>query len=97
MSKKKSPRNLRQMPIFSAGQRHIVVVDKETASEIGSYFNAVARLLNTNDPNALQEFVGKSVTDTGGNRYLLETRPNFLYGLTAAEPDIMDQIYRLLG
>ena len=85
-----------QIPIFSAGQRHVLVVDEETSSLIGSYHNAIGRLLTTNKPEVLAEFVGQYVTDTSGKRYLLETRPNFLYDLTTAEPDVMDQIYRIL-
>jgi hypothetical protein len=96
MSKKRSDRDLRQMPIFSGGRARTIIVDEQVATEVGRYMSAVGRLVETNDISAVDEFEGESIVDVNGKRYPFETRPNVLYGLTATEPDIMDQIYRIL-
>jgi hypothetical protein len=85
-----------QIPIFSEGQRLVILVDEDNASLIGSYHNAIYRLLRTNKPEAVAKFEGKYVTDINGRRYVLETRPNKLYELTATDPDIMDRMYRII-
>lgn len=84
------------MPIFSAGQRHVVVIDEATASIIGRYLNAVGQFLASNNPEVLREFLGTTINDLDGSQYILETRPNVLYGLTQIEPEVEEQVYRIL-
>ena len=84
-----------QMPIFSERQRRVLIVDPNNASKIGRYLNAVQQFLASNDAEVLLEFVGTTVDDVDGRQYILETRPNVLYGLTQG-PDITDQVYRIL-
>ena len=84
------------MQFFSGGETVRANVSRRTASRIGSYLSAVRTLLETNDIEPLEQFVGRSVKDTRGNVHPLETHPNVLYRLNAAvEP--FEEVYRLLA
>ncbi|MDR5726521.1 MAG: hypothetical protein RB191_03530 [Terriglobia bacterium] len=81
--------------IFSEGRMvSIVVADPETNSRIGTYLNAVRRLLETNDPSALKRFRNLSVKDVHGQKYRLETSPNTLYRLAHTERETPEDFYR---
>ncbi|WP_156807872.1 hypothetical protein [Henriciella marina] len=56
----------------------------EELSRAMKFMSAVGRFLNTNDPLQLKGFQGKSVTDVSGKRHPLETSPNRLYEISAA-------------
>jgi hypothetical protein len=92
--KKKLPR---QMLIYSEGQeRHITICQFREASKLGRYMAAVGRFLNTNAIDHLKPFIGKSVKDSGGTRYILETNPNALYRIAATGSETFEQIYRII-
>lgn len=57
----------------SKGLRGISVRDSRQASQIGRYWNAVARYLRTGDTSALRKFRGKHIVDATGARVLLLT------------------------
>src|SRR5262245_30044299 len=40
----------RQMPVYSGGHEHSIIVDPEPASQVGAYMSAVGQFLATNDP-----------------------------------------------
>ena len=90
-------RRARQMLLFSAGAILQVLVSLEAASLVGRYMAAVGRFLETNDPAALQPFVGASVTDVDGAVYPFETRPNVLYQLDATGAETFEQVYRIVA
>lgn len=89
-------KNLRwEWKIFSDGQMvSIVASDPNTNSTIGSYLNAVRRLLETNDPSALRRFKHVSVRDAEGHKHRLETNPNTLYRLAHTERETPEDFYR---
>jgi hypothetical protein len=84
-----------QWVIFSEGRMvSIIVSDAETNSIIGTYLNAVLRLLDTNDSTALKRFRHVSVRDVAGHKYRLEVNPNVLYRLAHAERETPEDFYR---
>lgn len=84
------------MRFFSNGQAVRADVTRRTAAIIGSYLAAVRRLLDANDIEPLEPFVGKSVRDVRGRFFPLETRPNVLYRLNAAV-ETFEEVYRLIA
>jgi hypothetical protein len=87
----------RRMLIFSNGRSlTITVADFQSASLVGRYMAAVGQFLRTNDRSLLMPFVGQSVRDINGKEHPFETRPNVLYGLSAAGEHTFEQIYRIV-
>lgn len=64
--------------IFEAGQIRSIPVGKKAASEIGHYWNAVNRFLETNDASHLLPYRGASVRDALNKRHVFETDPRVL-------------------
>jgi hypothetical protein len=86
----------RTIPIYSAGrEHHITVPSYEPSAKIGSYHDAVKKFINSNDPSYLKPFIGKSVRDINGTRYIFETNPNTLYRLTLTATSTIEEIYRI--
>ena len=52
--------------------------DFDTASLVGQHNAAVKTFLDTNDISDLRPFEGRTVKDTSGRTYVLETRPNVI-------------------
>jgi hypothetical protein len=67
-----------QFWIASRGQLKPVTVANELGSEIGTYWNAVDKFLNSNIRRYLLGFVGKGVRDVQGRFHPYETDPNTL-------------------
>ncbi|AWN40606.1 hypothetical protein DK389_08760 [Methylobacterium durans] len=88
-------RLVREISIISRGRERTIKVGFEAASLIGTYLNAVAELLNTNDIAPLAPFVGVSVADLSGKQYPFETDPHVLYELSLTRTGTFEQVYRL--
>jgi hypothetical protein len=86
----------RQVPIASKGQQKVVVVSPEEASKAGSYANAAKNFLNTNDPAFLAPWRGKSVKDIRGKKHPLETDPNELHRIAAADDPSWPDLYKIV-
>lgn len=69
--------------------------DFETASLVGQHNAAVKTFLDTNDISDLRPFEGRTVKDTSGRTYVLETRPNVIRRLDASG-ETFEQIYRIV-
>ena len=66
----------RRMLLFSDGRAvQVVVGDFASASKVGRFMSTVSAFLRTNNPAALRDFEGASVTDVSGRTYPFETRP----------------------
>ncbi len=66
------------MVIASRGEIRWIAVRKKAASEIGHYWNAVNKFLDTNKAFHLTPFQGKDVRDAEGKYHPWETDPNIL-------------------
>lgn len=87
----------RETPVYSGGRLHtITVTSYDDAFVIGRYMAVVKEFKRTNDASLLAPFVGQSVVDVQGKRYVFETRPNVLYRLTLAHGDVFEQVYRII-
>lgn len=87
----------RQMLVYTDGQSlRITISQFRETSKLGRYMAAVGRFLSTNDATHLEEFVGKSVKDSKGNHYPLETNPNALYRIAAMGSETFEQVYRIV-
>lgn len=86
----------RQVPIASNGAQKVVVVSPSEASKAASYANAAKAFVNSNDPAVLEEWRGKSVKDIRGKRHKLETDPNELHRLAAADDPAFHEVYRVV-
>jgi AraC-like DNA-binding protein len=87
----------REMPLLSNGRQiRITVPDLATAGEIGRYWNAVKQLRWNNEPNYLEPFVGRSVTDGAGKAHSFETDPNTIYELSYTGSETFEQVYRIV-
>jgi hypothetical protein len=64
--------------IASNGRLRTVAVVMEDASEVGRYWAAVSKFLETNDITHLEPFVGGGVRDRVGRFVPFEVRPNVL-------------------
>jgi hypothetical protein len=88
----------RVVPVISNGLVHEVTVPNyDMAALAGGHVMAVQLFWSGRDASALEPFVGQSVTDIHGRRYLLETRPNELYRLAEGGPIPVEQIYRIIA
>jgi hypothetical protein len=86
----------RQVPIASNGAQKVVVVSPSEASKAASYANAAKAFVNTNDPAVLEEWRGKTVKDIRGKRHKLETDPNELHRLAAADDPAFHEVYSVV-
>jgi len=87
----------REMSLLSNGQQiRVIVPDLATAGRIGRYWNAVKQLLWNNEPDYLEPFVGKSVTDIHGKPHPFETDPNTIYRLSHTGAETFEQVYRIV-
>ncbi len=88
----------REIPIYSGGRLHtITVTSYGDTFVIGRYMAAVKEFKRTNDASLLAPFVGQSVVDVQGKRYVFETRPNVLYRVLDAHGDVFEQMYRIIA
>jgi len=87
----------RVVTIFSKGKSQEITVNFLESQKVGAYSSAVGNFLSTNDPSVLEPFVGKYVIDMNGKRHLLETRPNVLYRLNAAQTETFEEVYRIVA
>ena len=67
----------------------------ETASLVGQHNAAVKTFLDTNEISHLQPFEGRTIKDTSGRTYVLETRPNVIRRLDASG-ETFEQIYPIV-
>jgi hypothetical protein len=67
----------------------------DEASLVGQHNAAVKAFLDTNDVSHLRPFEGRTVKDTSGRTYVLETRPNVIRRLDASG-ETFEQIYRIV-
>lgn len=87
------PRNVR---VISGGRsQHFWVRGFDAASLVERHNAAITHLIEKNDPSKLAPFIGATIRDAKGRRYVLETRPNVLYRLAAAGGEGFEHIYRL--
>jgi hypothetical protein len=87
----------RRMLIYTGGEAIPIILGKMTqASKVGRYMAAVSRLLNNNDLDSFKPFIGKSVTDIDGKKYVFETNPNFLYRISASGTESFKDVYKLI-
>ena len=86
----------RRMPIFSEGRHLAISVRSRVASRIGHYMSAVGQFLETNVPEHLAEFKGRSVKDINGRLYQFEADPNALYRLSSAGNEPFEDVYRII-
>lgn len=77
--------DLRPQPVWLAtkGRLRTVTVAVDDASEVGRYWAAVSKFLETNDANFLEPFFGHGVRDAKGKFHPFEVRPNRLRKLDA--------------
>lgn len=86
----------REMMVLTDGRREMLTLSGfEAASLNGRHLAAVHAFLSSNDPDYLQPFVGRSITDASGVDHVFETNPNRLYEIDA-EGEVFEQIYRLV-
>jgi hypothetical protein len=83
--------------MFSEGREiEIAVPNRKSRSEIGRYMNAVRAFLRSNEPEKLDDFVGKSVTDAARRSHAYETDPEALYQLASTGSESFEDIYRYI-
>lgn len=66
------------------GPREVAVRGSRKATQVGEYWNAVHRFLETGDRSGLQKFAGKFLIDAGGNRFSFLADRNELKRLGSA-------------
>jgi hypothetical protein len=81
--------------IHSKGKTVKIIVRYKESQKAGAYMSAVGNFLTSNDPSKLEPFVGEYLIDLKGKKHLLETRPNVLYRLTAAQNETFEEAYRI--
>lgn len=87
----------RQVQLYSNGRVETIVVHGYDASrQVGLYMWAVKQFLTTNDRSLLTFWQGQFITDTQGDRYPFETRPNVLYRLAHAGTESFEQVYKIV-
>ena len=91
-------RNLRwQALVYADSRAQVVTVSKaKEISKIAKHHNAVKRFLRTKRTAALKPFLGMTVTDASGRRYVLETNPNVLLRLINMGEPTFEEIYKLM-
>ena len=88
---------LRQMPIYSKGEAHTVLLrGGEQWSTAGRYMAAVKTARRQNDPSLLDPFRGAAVIDVTGREYPLETNLNVLYRLPLEQEESFEDVYKIL-
>lgn len=77
--------DLRPQPVFiaSRGRLRTITVALDDASDVGRYWAAVSKFLETNDEEHLRPFAGEGVRDDKGKFHPFEWRPNVLRKLDA--------------
>jgi hypothetical protein len=80
--------------LASRGQLVTVTVSRDAASDIGRYWDAVNKFLESNDPSHLALFRGMGVSDLKGKLWPYETRPNVLRKLDSVGELSFVDIYR---
>jgi hypothetical protein len=83
----------RRVPIASRGKQKVVVVSPAEASKAAKYSNAAKNFLRTNDRAFLAPFEGASVKDVRGQKHKLETDPNSIHRIAAADEPPFHEIY----
>lgn len=86
----------RQMQVFSQGRAIKVRVERDAASQIGSYLNDVGLFLNSNNAAFLKAWKDERFVDVKGRKHPFETDPNTLYRLNQAGRNSFDEIYRII-
>jgi hypothetical protein len=89
----KRPRDMTAMT--TRGAIELTLPDYDTASLVGQHNAAVKTFLDTNDVSHLRPFEGRTVKDTSGQTYVLETRPNVIRRRDASG-ETFEQIYRIV-
>ena len=82
------------LALATRGKIRNVTVLRTIGSEVGRYWVAVNKYLETNKPVHLQEFVGQGVRDQAGVFHPFETRPNVLRKLDSIGELAFVDIYR---
>jgi hypothetical protein len=91
---RKTDRLLRILSVLTPeGRREIALRDSRQASQLGRYWAAVQRYLQTGDDSALREFQGKKITDASRKRHPLITDPNQLNTLGSAGVLSFESLY----
>jgi hypothetical protein len=87
----------REVGIASDGKARTITVRGFSRAQLAkAYTAAVKNFLETNDPQVLVPYAGKTVTDIRKQKFLLETRPNILLRLANTGSDAEMKIYRLI-
>jgi hypothetical protein len=87
----------RRMTVFTSGKSLELLLDGfDQASLNGAHQSAVRAFINSNDIDLLRGFEGKFVRDTAGRFHPLETDPNRLHRIAAADDQVFHEIYRLI-
>jgi hypothetical protein len=91
-------RNLRwQALIYADDGAHVALVSKpKEISKIAKHHNAVKRFLRTKRTAPLKPYIGMTVTDASGRRYVLETNPNALLRLINTGEPTFEEFYKLI-
>lgn len=92
-------RDVREVGVLlaSRGKLETVKVTREAASDIGKYWAAVNKFLQSNRTSHLDAFVGMGIRDVRGKLHSYETRPNVLRRLDSAGDFSFIDIYRQTG
>jgi hypothetical protein len=91
---KKYDRLLRVLTALTIeGRQEIAIRDSRQASQLGSYWDAVQRYLQTGDDSALRKFQGKKITDASRKRFLLLTDVSELNRLGSAGVLSFESLY----
>ena len=78
----------RAMKIYSKGEiKTIVVTNSKDASLIGEYFSAIRNFLETWNKDFLKLFKNKTITDSEGKKYKLESNPEKIRDIEEAKED----------
>lgn len=89
--------------ITSGGRRYdAVLLDRQNASTMGHYWNAVGQALHQGSTDPLTPFKSKTVTDLSGRQYRLMTSLKWFQAMQADMTDVemeefIDNIYRKLS
>lgn len=92
----RSDHRVRQMLLYTRGRARSVQVNRAQASDVGTYFSAVARFLAENDPLILLPYEDRGVTDIRGAFHPFEIDPNTLYRLSNTGRESFEQVYRIV-
>ena len=91
---RKTDRLLRILSVLTReGRREIAVRNSRQASQLGRYWAAVQRYLQTGDDSALREFQNKKITDASRQRHPLVTNLDQLNTLGSAGVLSFESLY----